>query len=294
MEPFTGLDRFGGLLRHSLVKSNEREFYKTLSTTLGFDYGLLHPRVELQKFGTCLHGCSAAENCINMYQHFSGTTPNDVLLDVYTEVLDVNTGDVLSVFTPSFVHRWRAISGILARPAVHFKQPGYHIAVHVRRGDVLVNRFGSKFANDDIFINVARTVQAMLPKAHVHIFSTTFAHTSKEKTYKESQLDIYKRQGFQVHLDNPEIDDLTHFAQADVLICSRSAFSQVISILNAKCILCQHPRATSCRPIDSDNVRFRDIRYLPSNGTLVGCELDNLRHCLETTVLKTKPFAWYI
>ena len=93
---------------------------------------------------------------INMYQHFSGTTPNDVLLDVYTEVLDVNTGDVLSVFTPSFVHRWRAISGILARPAVHFKQPGYHIAVHVGRGDVLVNRFGSKFANDDIF-NQRRT-----------------------------------------------------------------------------------------------------------------------------------------
>jgi len=99
--------------------------------------------------------------------------------------LDVNTGDVLSVFTPSFVHRWRAISGILARPAVHFKQPAYHIAVHVRRGDVLVNRFGSKFANDHIFVNVARTVQAMLQKAHVHIFSTTFAHTSKAKTYKE-------------------------------------------------------------------------------------------------------------
>lgn len=116
-------------------------------------------------------------------------------LDVNTEVLDVNTGDVLSVFTPSFVHRWRAISGILARPAVHFKQPAYHIAVHVRRGDVLVNRFGSKFANDHIFINVARTVQAMLPKAHVHIFSTTFAHTSKEKTYKESQFDIYKKSG---------------------------------------------------------------------------------------------------
>ena len=243
--------------------------------------------LNFRSSGHGLHGCSAAENIPN----FSGTTPNDVLSDVNTEVLDVNTGNVLSVFTPSFVHRWRAISGILARPAVHFNQPGYHIAVHVRRGDVLVNRFGSKFANDDIFINVARTVQAMLPKAHVHIFSTTFAHTSKEKTYKESQLDIYKRQEFQVHLDNPEIDDLTHFAQADVLICSRSAFSQVISILNAKCILCQHPRATSCRPIDSDNVRFRDIRYLPSSGTLVGCELDNLRHCLETTVLKTKPVA---
>eukprot|EP00434_Breviolum_minutum_P009198 symbB.v1.2.008105.t1/scaffold456.1/size203390/8 len=128
----------------------------------------------------------------------------------------------------------------------------------------------------------------MLPKAHVHIFSTTFSHITNLTTYHASQFDIYKKHGFQVHLDDPEIDDLTHFAQADVLICSQSAFSFVPSILNAKCSL--RPRGPSrCLPVDSDNARFRDIRYLRSDGTLVGCELDVLRHCLETTVLKTKP-----
>ena len=44
-------------------------------------------------------------------------------------------------------------------------------------------------------------MEAMFPKAHVHIFSTTFNHLSKRKTYSDSQFDIYKRHGFQVHLD---------------------------------------------------------------------------------------------
>ena len=39
--------------------------------------------------------------------------------------------------------------------------------------------------------------------------------------------------------DNAEIDDMIHFAQADVLICSKSGFSNIASVLNAKCVL--HP-----------------------------------------------------
>ena len=42
-------------------KGGEPNFYKTLSSLLGFDYELLHPRVEPQKFGTCLHGRSGAK-----------------------------------------------------------------------------------------------------------------------------------------------------------------------------------------------------------------------------------------
>ena len=180
------------------------------------------------------HGCSGAERI----QEFSGTKPNDVLLDVVLT-------DVGSALTPSFVHAWRAISGAFATPANYFKQPGCHIAVHVCRGDVTVGQ--KSIADDHVYIHVARTVQAMLPKAHVHILSTTFSHITNLTTYHASHFDIYKKHGFQVHLDNPEIDDLTHFAQADVLICSQSAFSFVPSILNAKCSL--RPRGPSrCLP----------------------------------------------
>ena len=129
--------------------------------------------------------------------------------------------------------------GVLFPPLLHDRQiisSSLAItSVHVRRGDVGGDNF--KFADDHIYINVARTVQAMLPNGHVQIFSTTFDHFSKTNTYNDSQFDIYKTHGFHVHLDNPEIDDLTHFAQADVLICSLSAFSFVPSILNAICSL---------------------------------------------------------
>ena len=37
--------------------------------------------------------------------------------------------------------------------------------------------------------------------------------------------------------DNAEIDDITHFVQADVLICSKSGFSTIAAVLNAKCVL---------------------------------------------------------
>ena len=194
--------RFGGFLRHSVKRKTggEPNFYKTLSSLLGFDYELLHPRVEPLNLKSSGHACTDAA-AQNAYNNFPGTKPNDVLLDVVH-------ANVASALTPSFVHAWRAISGTFARPADYFKQPGYHIAVHVRRGDVGGDNY--KFADDHIYINMARTVQAMLPNGHVHIFSTTFDHFSKTNTYNDSQFDIYKSHGFQVRLDNPEIDDLTH------------------------------------------------------------------------------------
>lgn len=61
--------------------------------------------------------------------------------------------------------------------------------------------------------------------------------------------------------DNADIDDLVHFAQADVLICSISAFSTVLSVLNTKCIL--HPTGTG-----SYNSSFNIIHYPAANGPL--------------------------
>ncbi len=139
------------------MKKDEPNFYKTLSTGLGFDYELLHPRVEPQKFGTCLHRCSGAKRI----QQFSGTKPNDVLLDVVH-------ANVWSALTPSFVYAWRAISGGFARPAKYFKEPGFHIAVHVRRGDVSEENtvHAYRFIDDAVYIKLARAVQAMLPPAY--------------------------------------------------------------------------------------------------------------------------------
>ena len=83
-----------------------------------------------------------------------------------------------------FMH---GLSGVWARPASYIKQPGYHIALHARCGDVLVRRGNYKFIDDHIYFIMARTVQAMLLRANVHIFSSTFDHVSKQSSYRACQ-----------------------------------------------------------------------------------------------------------
>ena len=57
-------------------------------------------------------------------------------------------------------------------------------------------------------------MEAMLPKAHVHIFSTTFSHITNRTTYDASHFDIYKKHGFQVHLDCVHL--LQHYFALDL------------------------------------------------------------------------------
>ena len=129
-------------------------------------------------------------------------------LDVNTEVLDVNTGDVLSVFTPSFVHRWRAISGILARPAVHFKQP----AITSLYMYAVVMYLSTDLAANSPMITFSSTSHAPSRRCYRRRMCTFSALHSltlqKRKRIKSHNSTSTKSQGFQVHLDNPEIDDV--------------------------------------------------------------------------------------
>ena len=68
-------------------------------------------------------------------------------------------------------------------------------------------------------------MEAMLPNAHVHIFSTTFDHFSKTTTYNGSQFDIYKSHGFQVHLDCRHL--LQHYLVLDLSQFKPDKFSTV-------------------------------------------------------------------
>ena len=272
---------FGGFLLHSKDRDTEPDFYKTLSSVLGFNYELLHPRVEPQQFGTCVRACRSLKALKN-WQGLSQAKTQQVLLDA-TQLR------IWNVVTPSFLVKWRAVSGALKRSARFFSEPGFHIAVHVRRGDIQEGSLWDyKLLSDAVYINASLAVQAMLPKAHVHMFSTTFDHISRQGTYDASQFNVYKKHGFQVHLDNAEIDDMIHFAQADVLICSRSAFSNIVSVLNAKCVL--HPNGRADPASSLPNAPYH-YQYNAEDGTLVDSQLDEFRHCLDTKVLKTRPLA---
>ena len=266
---------FGGFLSHSSSHDRESDFFKVLSSVLGFNYELLHPRVERQQFGTCVRACKSVKSLQGLSQAKSQLV-----------LLDATTVPIWDVVTPSFLVKLRAISGALNRSASYFSEPGVHIAVHVRRGDITqASKFRYKFLTDAVYINAALAVQAMLPKkAKVHIFSTTDNHLSEQNTYNASLFEVYKKQGFQVHLDNAEIDDMIHFAQADVLICSKSAFSNIVSVLNAKCVL--HPTGRADPGSKGGKTPYH-YQYHAKDSRLVGSQLNEFRHCLDTKVLKT-------
>jgi len=147
--------RFGGFLHHGHREGkHEEEFYQTLSMMLGFDYDVLRAQGEPRIFETCLHGCESPDN-IQQVLRMENMKNKPVLLD--------NWALPLPTLTLPFIQQWRSISGVASRPAKYFKPSGYHIAVHVRRGDV------------------TPTVLALLPDAEVHIFSTTIDHVSKKQ-----------------------------------------------------------------------------------------------------------------
>eukprot|EP00434_Breviolum_minutum_P015837 symbB.v1.2.013951.t1/scaffold895.1/size184301/2 len=123
-------------------------------------------------------------------------------------------------------------------------------------------------------------LEALLPGSCVHVFSTTFAHNSGRRTFAPSDFKEYHSAGFYVHLDNPNIEDMAHFAKADVTICTMSSFCTSVSMLNPKCVLV---------PNMSSRIRGLNlILYDTTTGTIDLEEQSNLYHCLQTQVFKVK------
>ena len=265
---------FGGLIEKPLDRQEyQKEKHRQLSVLLGFDYDQLRPPLQRLHFGTCV-GEEGGDTEVQQRLDQISQGTRDIFL--------VGTGSQSAgpLFTPSFVQRWREISGLQKVPATHFKKCGINIALHARRGDVGQRQemHPERFVTDEVGIQVAQKVQAFLPHSCVHVFSSTFA--GRKQTYSPSDFMKYHRVGFQVHLDNPEIDDMAHFAKADVTICTVGTFCLTASMLNPKCVLVsnQHPRIPA----------LNRILYDTSNGKIDLEEQNNLDHCLQTQVLKVK------
>ena len=88
-----------------------------------------------------------------------------------------------------------------------YKHCGFRTSPYiVRRGDVTTKCIRAKWIEDEVYIQVAKTVQAMLPHSSMHLFST--AHGSWKKTIGPSDFVKWQHAGFHKHLDNPNIDDM--------------------------------------------------------------------------------------
>ena len=266
---------FGGLIETpSFRRENYKEKHHQLSVLLGFDYDQLRPPLQRLQFGTCVGSEGGDTQVQQRLDQIPQGTKNIFLVSTGTQTAD-------SLFTPSFLRRWRAISGLQEVPATHFKKCGINIALHVRRGDVGQFMFPDRFVTDEVHIQVAQAVQAFLPHSCVHVFSNTFDHVYGKPNYSPSDFMKYHRVGFQVHLDNPEIDDMAHFAKADVTICTTGTFCLTVSMLNPKCVLVSNMHHSRIRGLNR-------ILYNTSNGKIDLEEQNNLHHCLQTQVLKVK------
>ena len=265
---------FGGLIETpSFRQEDEKEKHHQLSVLLGFNYDQLRPPLKRLHFGTCV-GSEGGDTQVQQRLDQIPQGTRDIFL------VSTGTRSADSLFTPGFVRRWREISGLQKVPATHFKKCGINIALHVRRGDVGRQMYSKKFVTDEVQIQVAQKVQAFLPDSCVHVFSSTFDHVHRKQTYSPSDFMKYHRVGFQVHLDSPEIDDMAHFAKADVTICTTGTFCLAVSMLNPKCVLVsnQHSRIPA----------LHRILYDTSNGKIDLEEQNTLHHCLQTQVLKVK------
>jgi len=189
---------------------------------------------------------------------------------LYNEVLQRVPDEVGAdaAFSPAFVAALRrgAACGVRER-ADYFGGSRLSVAVHVRRGDVTSSRHTYMRLPDTYYLELIRTVRALVPDAAVHVFSST------EGNYKPSDFDAYTAAGASVHLDGDPTVAWSHFMRARVLILSKGTFSSIAAYFNTRgCVI--HPPTDSM--VRRDEQRLLS-RWLEPDETL---EVQ-LRECLR-------------
>jgi len=151
---------FGGFINGRRSREDKKEEkHQLLSALLGFDYEQLRPPLQRVHFGTCVGRDSGASGSRQLLRDLDRLPQGTK--DVF---LVATSGAGEAVLPPGFLQKWRAISGLEKVPATHFKKCGINIALHVRRGDVGQEMHSERFVTDEVNIQVAQTVQAILFK----------------------------------------------------------------------------------------------------------------------------------
>jgi len=146
-------------------------------------------------------------------------------------------------YTPKLLRALRE-SFVWTRPLA-FKTGVPSIAIHVRRGDVELNKSAASgpqagnnwdmrgVSDEWYFSLIAQVLSAHVPGADLHVFSSLEGH------WNSSDFDGYRARGATVHLDGDPMEVWAHFAAADVLVMAKSSFSQVPALLNDNCVIYQ-------------------------------------------------------
>jgi hypothetical protein len=103
----------------------------------------------------------------------------------------------------------------------------YHVAIHVRRGEINKEAFPTRWIEQSVYAKIARHVCTTHPNAHIHVYSS--GRNEEGWAILEKVKDTCASVEF--HLDEYEFDVWAHFVAADILITSRSTFSYVPALI---------------------------------------------------------------
>jgi hypothetical protein len=136
------------------------------------------------------------------------------------------------VFTTEFRSRIRAT--FLEKNAQrlrHYKEGGYNVAIHIRRGDILADY---RWIEQSVFANLARQICRNHPEAKIHVFSSGKNRDGNWTTMESITTEDAsgsKCASVALHLDELEFDTWTHMVAADAFIMSKSNFGLIPSLL---------------------------------------------------------------
>lgn len=106
----------------------------------------------------------------------------------------------------------------------------YHVAIHVRRGDINGPAMAGRFTEQSTFAATAREICRRHPVARVHVFSAGPNRDGGWRTLE--RVNDTCGGGVAFHLDDYEFDVLAHFVAADALVLSKSALSYAMAFLS--------------------------------------------------------------
>ena len=212
------------------------------------------------------------EHCLRSDPFLENLSPpwkdgDNVLYKLSCGPIDSRKQDA-DTLTKPFLTQLRQATRLLTRPTPFFSLGKRHVAIHLRRGDIMVSPdLVSHFRHigDGFYVSLLDVIRQVLPNAECHIFSTT------EGEVAAADFDVYRQKGVHVHLDGDVLDDWAHMAQADLLVTAPSSFSWVAGLLNNRCVV-----AFPHYPHLPDWIVLNESQGLTNLSTLRQCIADKM------------------
>uniref|UniRef100_A0AB39JFH8 Uncharacterized protein n=1 Tax=Florenciella sp. virus SA2 TaxID=3240092 RepID=A0AB39JFH8_9VIRU len=129
--------------------------------------------------------------------------------------------DILSLLREMYFSR--------KKPELSYDTSYNNIALHIRRGDVNLKKYPSRYTSNEQYIELLKKMN--LDNGVIHIFSE-----GEEKSFQDI-VDAFPNNKFMMHINENIQSTFHHFVMADVLILAKSSFSYCAGLLNENTII---------------------------------------------------------